>query len=107
MDEDDKAKTQEVEEELEAEDRVDEFAIDIFGVMGYTGRLPDSIVTFYTEFKRRKDRHRPGRLSPEAFATIALLADMADDKIDYPDYAALAAKQAAEKAEKAKRPKKG
>jgi len=98
MDEEIKAETQ----EIEVEDRVDEFAIDIFGVMGYDGRLPDSMVTIYNAFKKLKDRHMPGRISPEGFAMVIVMAEMLDDCLEYPDYKAIAAAKAkeAETAEK-------
>ena len=66
----------------ETETRVDEFAIDIFATLGYTGRLPDTLVRTYNEFKRRKDRQQPGRLSPEGFAFVDMLACMTDNKLD-------------------------
>lgn len=65
----------------EPETRIDEFAVGIFSAMGYAGRLPDSIVTCYTEFKRRKDTIYPGRLSPEGFAMVSVLSDMADRRV--------------------------
>ncbi len=64
------------------EDRIDEFAIAGFERLGYTGRLPDSLVRVYTQFKRRKDALRPGRLSPEGFAFVTLIADLADRRIE-------------------------
>ena len=64
------------------ETRVDEFALSMFKAIGYEGRLPDSLVKFYKEFKARKDRMQPGRLSPEGFATVALLSDLQEGKID-------------------------
>jgi hypothetical protein len=63
------------------EDRVDEFSINVFAAMGYTGRLPDVLVELYREFKRRKDALTPGRLSPEGFAMVALLFEMAEGRI--------------------------
>jgi hypothetical protein len=63
------------------ETRVDDFAVGMFTALGITGKLPDSIVEFYNEVKRRKDRLQPGRLSPEGFAFVSILADLIDEKI--------------------------
>jgi hypothetical protein len=60
------------------EDRIDDVAIDRFEELGYTGRLPDSLVTTYQEFKRRKDRIHPGPLSPEAMVMVLFLAGLID-----------------------------
>lgn len=60
------------------ETRVDEFALSTFRRMGYQGRLPDSLVTCYNEFKRRKDTLYPGRLTPEGFASVSMLAGLAE-----------------------------
>ncbi len=62
------------------EQQIDEFSAGMFAVMGYA-KLTPSIITIFREFKRRKDSLQPGRLSPEGFATVALLADMADGKL--------------------------
>jgi hypothetical protein len=63
-------------EEEHLETRVDEFAIGVFGTMGYKGRLPDKLVESYNNFKRVKDHMHPGRLSPEGFATVIALAKL-------------------------------
>lgn len=62
----------------EQEVRVDEFALRMFRAMGYAGRLPDTLVDCYNEFKRRKDVLLPGRLSPEGFAMVSMLASMTE-----------------------------
>lgn len=67
----------------EQEDRVDPFAIGMFKAMGYDGRLPNSLVTIYNAFKVKKDKLQPGRLSPEGFATVALIAELRDGKIEF------------------------
>lgn len=64
------------QEEVEAEDRVDEHALSVFECLGYKGRLPDDLVSIYNEFKRRKDMLQPGRVSAEGFAFIVLLVDL-------------------------------
>jgi len=61
---------------FEMETRVDEFAISVFQSMGYKGLLPDTLVQTYNNFKRHKDRLHPGRLSPEGFATVLVLAGL-------------------------------
>lgn len=58
------------------ETRVDEFAIGQFAAMGHAGLLPANTVRIYNEFKLRKDRLHPGRLTPEGFAFVDLLADI-------------------------------
>ena len=63
------------------DDRVDEFAGQVFESMGYKGKLPDSVVRVYHEFKLRKDRFAPGKLTPDWFAFVAFMADLADGKI--------------------------
>ena len=63
-----------VAEAPEEEDRIDEFAIEIFKHLGLEGRLPGSLVTIYNDFKRTRDTLTPrGRLPPESFATIVTL----------------------------------
>jgi len=69
----------------EAPKVVDEFASSVFADMGYSNKLPDSLVIFYNEFKARKDKLQAGRLSPEAFASISLLSDLQDGKINFPE----------------------
>lgn len=59
---------------ITAEDRIDDYAIERFCDLGYTGRLPDSLVSTYQEFKRRKDKMHPGPLTPDAFVTVLFLA---------------------------------
>jgi len=65
---------------VEDETRIEPFAVQSFSEIGYKGKLPNSIVKIYKEFKRRKDILQPGRLSPEGFAYVSLLADLCDDK---------------------------
>jgi hypothetical protein len=60
------------------EDRIDAYAIERFGELGYDGRLPDSLVATYQAFRRRKHRMHPGPLSPEAFVTVLFLAGLID-----------------------------
>ncbi|MHA2086171.1 MAG: hypothetical protein ACXABD_20705 [Candidatus Thorarchaeota archaeon] len=62
----------------EMEDRIDESAIDQFETLGYTGRLPDSLVATYQQFKIRKDRLTPGPLSPEGIVMVLFLAGFID-----------------------------
>jgi len=65
-------------DKIEQEDRIDDFAVKAYQSMGYTERLSDNMVTIYREFKVRKDKLQPGRLSPEALAMIAVMAAMVD-----------------------------
>ena len=68
--------------EEEEETRVDEFAVEVFrSALGYEGRLPDKLVVLYNEFKRRKDSMQPGRMSPEGFAFVDLLAAITDSRL--------------------------
>jgi len=64
----------------EDEPKMDEFAVSMFEIMGYgnkkDGRLPKELVRMYAEYKRRKDRLVPGRMSPEAFAFVATLYEL-------------------------------
>ena len=64
------------------ENRIDEFAVSMFGQMGYdANELPDSLVEVYQEFKRRHDILRPSRLTAEGLAFCSFMADMMDQKI--------------------------
>ena len=65
-----------VDDEVEFEDRIDEFAIQQFEVLGYTGRLPDVLVKTYDTFKQKKDMMTPGRLTPGEFVTVIFLAGL-------------------------------
>lgn len=65
------------------ENRIDPFAVEAFGRLGYTVPLPDSVVAAYLDVKRRKDILQPGRLSPEGFALVAILADLNDGKFSF------------------------
>lgn len=58
---------------VEAEDRVDDRAIDAFLAYGFKGRWPDALVNTYLTFKRSKDMIRPGPLSAEGYATVLQL----------------------------------
>jgi len=58
------------------EDRIDDRGIESFGLLGYSGRLPDTVVATYKEFKRRKDKIHPGPVSPEGIVTILFLAGL-------------------------------
>ena len=60
------------------EDRIDDIAIDQFEALGYTGRLPDSLVATYQAFKHRKDRIHPGPLSPEAIVMVLFIGGFVD-----------------------------
>lgn len=64
------------------ENRIDDFGVAAFERMGYTGRLPDSLVQIYKQFKLRKDALVPGRVSPEGFAFMTVLSDMVDRRIE-------------------------
>jgi len=67
------------------DDRIDEFAAGIFDSLGYTGKLPDTMVNFYNALKRQKDAIKPGRLSPEGFATVIILSDLTDGRFNPKD----------------------
>lgn len=51
--------------------RIDEFAAEVFKSMGFGEVLPDALVADYKVFKRYKDMLRPGQVSPEGFALLA------------------------------------
>jgi len=59
---------------------LDEHAVNVFAAIGLKD-VPENVVTIYREFKRRKDSIQPGRLSPEGFATVLVLADVIDKRI--------------------------
>jgi hypothetical protein len=65
------------------EKRIDPFAVEAFGRLGYSIPLPDSVVAAYLDVKRRKDVLQPGRMSPEGFALVALLADLNDGTFSF------------------------
>ena len=69
--------------EKKEEKRIDPFAVEAFRLLGYTVPLPDSVVAAYLEVKRRKDILQPGRMSPEGFALVAILADLNDGKFSF------------------------
>jgi len=61
------------------DERVDEFACGIFKALGLNPeKLPDEVVESYLDFKKIKDEIYPGRLSPEGFAAVLMLAGKAD-----------------------------
>ncbi len=62
------------------ETRVDEFAVGQFAAMGHDTLLSETTVRVYKEFKLRKDRLHPSRLTPEGFAFVDMLADIIDGK---------------------------
>lgn len=68
---------------IDNETRVDDFAIEMFKMIGHNTLLSETTVWVYQEFKRRKDRIHPGRLSPEAFAYIDMLAGMLDGTLSF------------------------
>lgn len=70
------ATEQDVQEEVAQEDRIDEFAISAFGVLGYKNRLPNGLVFIYKKVKSHKDRLQPSRLSPEGFAVVAAMYEL-------------------------------
>jgi len=67
---------------VEHETRIDDRAIDAFRGMGYTGRLSDNHILLYREFKLKKDRVQPGRLTLEGLVCVAILAEMADGNLE-------------------------
>jgi|GEM_PF-3245553 len=73
------------EDKVEDEDRIDEFAVQAFKAMGFTGRLSENMIIVYRELKARKDMVRPGRLSSEALATVVVLAGMIDGTLALAD----------------------
>jgi len=68
--------------QIEHEDRIDDFAAKAFQTMGYKRRLSDNMVLIYKDFKLRKDRLQPGRLTPEGLAFVSVLAEMADGNLN-------------------------
>ena len=69
---------EEKRDSIDEEDRIDEFGINAFQSMGYTGHLSDNAISVYKEFKRRKDKLQPGTLTAEGYAFISILGDMLD-----------------------------
>ena len=67
--------------ELESDTRVDATARHAFEILGYQGRLPDSLVKVYGEFKQRKDALQAGSLTPEGFACVDMLAALHDRRL--------------------------
>lgn len=67
--------------EIGKDDRIEEFAISSFQVMGYT-HLSNNMVKIYKEFKYRKDRVQPGKLTPEGLACVATIAALVDGTLD-------------------------
>ena len=61
--------------------QVDDFAQDMFEGMGFEAPLSESTVNLYKAYKRYKDKLNPGRVTPEGFAFVAVLADMADGRL--------------------------
>jgi hypothetical protein len=57
----------------EVETRVDEFSIDIFKALGFSGRLPDGLVAIFNDYKRSKDTLNPGRASAEGYAAVVTI----------------------------------
>jgi len=68
------------EKSIEHEERIDEFAVENFKAMGFNTCLPDVTVAVYKRFKLLKDRIHPSRLTPEGFATVAVLGEIAQGK---------------------------
>lgn len=57
---------------------MDDFSKSMFGAMGC--EVTESVEATFTEFKALKDRLQPGRLSPEGFAFVAMLANLTNGK---------------------------
>lgn len=63
------------------DERVDDFASEMFSVLGYDpSKLPDSVVACYKEFKKHADKIRPARMSLEGFVFVAMMADIVDGR---------------------------
>jgi hypothetical protein len=73
----------EVNDSIDTEDRIDESGIEGFAAMGYTKRLSPNMVIAYKAFKIMKDKNHPGRLTPEALATVAMMGEIADGNINF------------------------
>ncbi len=57
--------------------RVDEYAAEVFGAMGYDKhQLPPKLVELYCEVKLKKDKLAPSRLTPGEFAIVAMIAGL-------------------------------
>jgi hypothetical protein len=70
--------------DLKLDTRVDDYALDTFGNMGYdTAKLPDTLVKLYTVAKRKKDVIFPSRMSAEGCAIVATLSDMIDKRGEF------------------------
>ena len=72
---------EEVDDSIDGDERVDENSRNGFKFMGYKHRLSDNMLMVFEAFKSKKDALRPGPLSPEAMATVAIIGDMFDGKL--------------------------
>jgi len=63
------------------ESRIDEPAASAFKAMGYEAPLSDNMINFYKRFKRHRDMLQPSRLTPEGYATVAVLTDMVEGRV--------------------------
>ena len=60
--------------------QVDEMAATVFKSMGYA-EISATLANTYLAFKRKKDAIRPGYLTPEGYAFVAILADLSEGKV--------------------------
>lgn len=65
-----------IQKAAEPELRVDEHALSMFQHLGFSVPLPDGLVRAYGDFKRVKDRIRPGNLSAEGYAFVVSLFEL-------------------------------
>lgn len=56
---------------------IDEFADSIFEHLGRS--LTHELVATYKKFKLLKDKIQPGRLTPEGFAAVIMIAEIGED----------------------------
>ncbi len=63
--------------------RIEEHAANMFGSLGFNAeKLPDSLVTVYTRFKKYHDIIQPSRLTVDGYAAVAVLSDIIEGKTD-------------------------
>lgn len=66
---------------VQDDNRIDDHGREMFRGMGYE-HLTDTQVGVYKEFRRRKDRIYPSKVTPEGFAFITMLVDMIEGDLE-------------------------
>lgn len=57
---------------------IDELAIQAFEAVGFKHPFPKGLIDTYKKFKMCRDKLTPGRVTPEGYAAITLIALMGD-----------------------------